>query len=219
MITQKTAIASSKPIIALTFDDGPNTSTTLEVLEILKKYNIPASFFVVGNNINDETTAVIRKAFEMGCEIDNHSQTHSNMKELSPNDILTEIKYTSDKVEKIIGVPTKFFRPPYIAVNQTMFDTINLPFINGYGANDWEDSVDAKTRYKGIAEKAKDGGIILLHDAAGNHQTVEAIDMIIPELLKQGYQFVTVSQLFEIKGIEPVESYIYTNVLQTEAWG
>ena len=219
MITQKTAIASSKPIIALTFDDGPNTSTTLEVLEILKKYNIPASFFVVGNNINDETTAVIRKAFEMGCEIDNHSQTHSNMKELSPNDILTEIKYTSDKVEKIIGVPTKFFRPPYIAVNQTMFDTINLPFINGYGANDWEDSVDAKTRYKVIAEKAKDGGIILLHDAAGNHQTVEAIDMIIPELLKQGYQFVTVSQLFEIKGIEPVESYIYTNVLQTEAWG
>ena len=89
-----------------------------------------------------------------------------------------------------------------------------LEAIAGIGANDWEDRVTAEMRAKMILKQAKDGDIILLHDAEGNSMTVEALDTIIPELQKQGYKFVTVTELFKIKGIEPDMEKVYTNVLQ-----
>ena len=95
-----------------------------------------------------------------------------------------------------------------------MFDNIDVPFIAGIGANDWEDRVTAEMRAKMILKQAKDGDIILLHDAEGNSMTVEALDTIIPELQKQGYKFVTVTELFKIKGIEPDMERVYANVLQ-----
>ena len=89
-----------------------------------------------------------------------------------------------------------------------------MPFIAGIGANDWEDRVTAEMRARMILRQAKDGDIILLHDAQGNSKTVEALDTIIPELKKQGYKFVTVSELFRVKGIEPDMTKVYTNVMQ-----
>lgn len=194
-------IDKTKPIIALTFDDGPNTGTTLDVLEVLEKYQVPASFFVIGNNINDKTSDVVKKAFDMGCEIQNHSLTHSDMTTQDPATILDEINTTSDKIFAITGTTPTFFRPPFIAVNQQLLDTVDLNFISGYGANDWEDSVSAEERAEKIITQAKDGAIILLHDMDGNQKTVDALDTIIPTLLDQGYQFVTISQLFETKNI------------------
>ena len=76
-------IDPNKPVIALTFDDGPNTGTTCEVLDILEKYMVRASFFVVGNNITPETEGVIKRAYDLGCEINNHSKTHSVMPDLT----------------------------------------------------------------------------------------------------------------------------------------
>ena len=212
--TEETEMSEEVKYIALTFDDGPNSTTTNEVIDKLEKYGIVASFFLVGNNIDDESAKAVKRAYDLGCEIDNNSRTHSNMTELSAEEIKAEYDYTDGKVYEITGEHTKFFRPPYIAVHQIMFDNIDVPFIAGIGANDWEDRVTAEMRARMILKQAKDGDIILLHDAEGNSMTVEALDTIIPELQKQGYKFVTVTELFRAKGIEPDMEKVYTNVMQ-----
>lgn len=222
-LTETTAATTLDPnakYAALTFDDGPNTVTTPLVLDKLEKYGITGSFFVIGNNITEKSEPVLKRAYDMGCEIDNHSRTHSYMNKMEAADIAEEIKYTSDKVEEITGEPTRFFRPPYIAVNQTMFDSVDLPFICGYGANDWDAKVTADERAEKILAQAKDGCIILLHDMEGNTQTVEALDTIIPEMQKQGYVFVTVTQLFEVKNVEikPDTDIVYSYAEQTSMY-
>lgn len=207
-------IDPTKPMIALTFDDGPNTTTTNQVLDLLQKYGVRASFFLIGSNITDESAEAVKRAYDMGCEIDNHSRTHSYMNEMSAEDIAAEVQFVSDKVEEITGQPTLFFRPPYIAVSDTMYQNIDMPFICGAGCDDWDASVDVDTRVKRIQRQARDGLIILLHDAQGNDQTVEALDILIPDLLEKGFQFVTVAELFEAKGIaiSGEDTNLYTTV-------
>ena len=205
-------------LIALTFDDGPNTTTTYEVLEVLKKHGVVASFFLIGNNINEESAKAVKYAYDLGCEIDNHSKSHNYMNEMSAEECAAEIKYVDDKVFGITGEHTKFFRPPYLAIDFPMWDYIEIPFIAGIGCDDWNPKVDVDRRVAVIEKKAKDGAVILMHDAEGNSQTVEAIDRIIPDLKAQGYKFVTVSELFEAKGITPAEDILYSNVMQTGTW-
>lgn len=200
--------------IALTFDDGPNSTTTNDVIDKLEKHEIVASFFLIGNNISDESAKAVKRAYDLGCEIGNHSRTHSDMTQMTEEDIKAEYDFVDEKVFEITGEHTKFFRPPYISVNQKMFDTIDVPFIAGIGAADWEERNTAEKRARAILRQAKDGDIILLHDMEGNSATVEALDTIIPELKAQGYQFVTVSELFRAKGIEPNMERVYTNVMQ-----
>ncbi len=230
VITTTTAKAESeirpedymdKKIIALTFDDGPNVTTTPKVLDMLEKHEVIASFFVIGNNINDASAEVMKRAYDMGCEIHNHSKSHPNMTEMTVEQIIEEYEYTDNKVYEITGEHTAFFRPPYIAVNDTMLENIDVPFIAGIGCNDWDDKVTADKRARSILRQADDGDIILLHDAQGNDQTIEALDTIIPELKAQGYIFVTMTDLFKIKGIEisPDDTKIYTNVLQSGQFG
>lgn len=207
-------IDPAKPVIALTFDDGPNTTTTNQVLDKLEKYQVKASFFLVGANINDETSNVVKRAYGLGCEIDNHSKTHSDMSKMAADDIAAEVKFVSDKVKEITGEATVFFRPPYIAVSDAMYDNIDMPFICGVGCNDWDDKIDVERRLKSLRRQIKDGCIILLHDAQGNDKTVELLDTLIPELKEQGYQFATVKELFEAKGvaISGDDTNLYTQV-------
>ena len=170
--------------IALTFDDGPNTVTTPQVLEMLKKHNVTGSFFLVGDNINEESARIARECFEYGCEICNHSRTHSAMPQQTSEEIKAEIEYTNDKIKQITGgIAPKFFRPPYIALCDSMYDDIPLTFICGNGAEDWLDEISAEERSKRIIDQAQNGMIILLHDMEGNFRTVQALDTIIPELL------------------------------------
>lgn len=200
----------SKPTIAITFDDGPNATTTMEVLDILEKYQVRASFFLIGTNINDESAKSVKRAFDLGCDIENHSKTHSYMDKMTADEIKDEVAYVNDKVKEITGTTPKFFRPPYIAVNDTMYENIDMTFISGNGCNDWDDKVTAEYRAKYLEKKAADGVIFLLHDAEGNSKTVEALDKAIPILLEKGFQFATISELFELKGIEI--SGTYTNI-------
>lgn len=192
----------SKPTIAITFDDGPNATTTMEILDVLEKYQVRASFFLIGTNINDESTKSVKRAYDLGCDIENHSKTHSYMDKMTADEVKDEVAYVNDKVKEITGTTPKFFRPPYIAVNNTMYDNIDMTFISGYGCNDWEDRVTAEYRAKYLEKKAADGVIFLLHDAEGNSKTVEALDKAIPILLEKGFQFATISELFELKGVE-----------------
>lgn len=205
----------SKPTIAITFDDGPNATTTMEVLDILEKYQVRASFFLIGTNINDESAKSVKRAFDLGCDIENHSKTHSYMDKMTADEIKDEVAYVNDKVKEITGTTPKFFRPPYIAVNNTMYDNIDMTFISGYGCNDWDDKVTAEYRAKYLEKKAADGVIFLLHDAEGNSKTVEALDKAIPILLEKGFQFATISELFELKGVEisGTDTNIYSELI------
>ncbi len=205
-------------VIALTFDDGPNTTTTREVLEMLKKHGVVATFFLIGDNINDESAKVVKYAHDLGCEINNHSKTHSYMSGMTAEEVKAEFGYVDERVYEITGEHTRFFRPPYIDVGDVMWENIDVPFISGIGCNDWDDNVTADRRVKVILKKAEDGSIILLHDAEGNSMTVEALDTLIPELKAQGYKFVTLTELFEEKDIEPVSQKIYSNVMQENMW-
>jgi len=206
------AVEENTKLIALTFDDGPNTTTTNDVLDVLEKYDAKASFFLIGTNINEESAESVKRAYDMGCEIDNHSKTHSNMGGMSADAIAEEISFVDEKVIEITGEPTKFFRPPFIDVSQTMYDTIDIPFICGIDCKDFMENVTAQERSDYIINHAEDGVIVLLHDATGNSQTVEAIDTVIPALQKQGYEFVTLTELFERQGESPKSNMIYSKV-------
>lgn len=189
--------------LALTFDDGPNTSVTVEILDLLEQYHIPASFFLIGNHITEETIPVVKRAYAMGCEINNHTKSHPSMPELSKEEMLAEVEDVTCKVTAITGSPTRFFRPPYIAVNDAMYDVIDMPFICGIGCDDWDIKVSVEQRLTILREQLCDGAIVLLHDSDYNHATVEVLSVLIPEFLAQGYQFVTVSDLFRAKKITP----------------
>lgn len=203
--------------IALTFDDGPNTTTTLEVLDKLKKYNVVASFFLIADLINPESAESVKKEVAMGCEIANHTKSHQDMTKMDPATIKEEIDYCSKKIYEIVGEYPKFYRPPYILVNETMVENIDLPFICGVGGRDWETQVMADERARLILEGVSDGSIILLHDLERNVETVKALDIIIPKLLEEGYEFVTISDVFKNKGITPAvhSGIVYSNVFQT----
>lgn len=189
--------------IAFTFDDGPNTATTVQILDILEAHHAAATFFLVGNNITDVSAQVVKRAFDMGCEIANHSLTHADLSQMTANEIRAEVEPVSQRIQGITGQPPRFFRPPYIAVSDTLYDTVKMPFLCGLGAEDYSPAVSAEERYTRIMAQAEDGAIILLHDMDGNAMTVEAVSRLIPALQQQGYVFVTVSELFAMKGIVP----------------
>lgn len=207
-----------RKLVALSFDDGPNTETTVRMLDMLKKHKVKASFFVIGKNINKKSAKVMKRAHREGHDIENHSLTHSSMPSLSADSMRSEISQTSALVEKYVGERPQFFRPPYIALNQTMFDNIELPFICGEGCNDWEAPVTADERAEKMLASARDGLIFLLHDFEGNENTVQAVDRIIPILKERGFTFVTVRQLFKEKGITPASGIIYTDILNATPW-
>lgn len=211
------ADAEETKYIALTFDDGPNTSTTSEVLDLLEQYNAKATFFLVGNNINEESAKSVKRAHDLGCEIDNHSKSHDYMTNLSADEIKAEIKYVDDYVYEITGEYPSFFRPPYIAVNAEMYSAIDVPFICGAGCEDWDTGVTAEQRAQKVLSQAQDGQIILMHDAQGNDQTVEALKTIIPTLQKEGYTLVTLNELFKAQNVTPDQDSMYSVVTRTGA--
>ena len=203
---------NNKALAALTFDDGPNTSTTAQVLEVLKKYNVPGTFFLVGNNIDEQSARTALSAVEQGCELENHSLTHSAMSDMEDSAIREELRVTDEKIKAVCGRTPRFFRPPYIAVSDKMHYCIDKTFICGFGCDDWDESVTVQQRIDRTLAQICDGVIILLHDAKGNDGTVKALDGIIPKMLEQGYEFVTVSELFRRKGKTPVKGEMYSVV-------
>ncbi len=207
-------ISSSTKLIALTFDDGP-TSTTSEVLDILDQYDVVATFFLIGQQVNSDTLSIMQRQVNMGCELANHSYTHEDMSGMSASDVQNQIEWTSSAIKNSVGYDVKFFRPPYLATSNTMYQNIDLPFIQGVNSQDYDSSVSASQRVSNVLNNVSDGSIVLLHDFQGNSQTVQALPSIIESLKNQGYTFVTLSDLFEYKGIDPNQEYkIWSNVYE-----
>ena len=193
--------------LCLSFDDGPNIipgdTTMNDMLDIMEKHNVPGSFFLIGNKITEENKKIIMRAVKMGCDIQNHSWTHSFMSKMSGEQIREEYKKCDDVITELVGVRPTFFRPPYVDLSQTMYDNISVPFICGRGVADWEPDKDADYRYEHMLEAADNGTIYLLHVLEGNTPTLEAVDRAIPVLKAQGYEFVNLPDLFEKCGIDP----------------
>lgn len=203
---------TGKKLVALTFDDGPNLDITPQILDILEEKGVVASFFLIGMYITEDTKPVMERQLELGCEIANHSWSHNSMSAFTAEQNKEEIQKTSDLIQEMVGVTPKFFRPPYISTSATMYEAIDLPFINGINCEDWTATVTPEQRVERILNNVKDGDIVLLHDFNGNKNTVEALPDMIDGLIADGYALVTVSKLFELKGVDPnVENKLWTN--------
>ena len=200
---------------SLTFDDGPNLTTSIRMLDVLERHKVRASFFVCGKNINDETKKIMFRAQSLGCTIENHSWTHSHMTELSSEEIKNEFDRTSALIENVTGRRPEFFRAPYIDADEKVFSSVPVPFIEGENCEDWLAEVDADTRFERIISTISSGSLLLLHDFEGNEATVECIDRLIPVLKDRGFELVTAPEIFKKLGVDPdVHGHQWKNVLK-----
>lgn len=192
-------------LCALTFDDGPSADKTALVLAKLEKYQVPATFFLVGQNIGPATTEVMLRARKDGCEFGNHSWSYAGLDSADAAAIKDSIDRTSAAIKAAVGAEPRFFRAPNLATSPAMFAAIKLPFCEGVLGMDWSGcGTDAQARAANVLSGMRDGAIILLHDVQPDpHPTPEALDILIPELKKRGYELVTLSELFRRKGIDP----------------
>jgi len=201
-------------MVALTFDDGPS-GTTPQVLDILEQNNAVATFFLIGQNVNSSTRATMQRQLNMGCELACHSYSHQDMGNMSAYQVKDEIDRCVNAIKGQVSTDINFFRAPYLSTSQTMFQNINLNFIQGITCNDWENSCSAQQRQNTVLSSVSDGSIVLLHDFQGNDNTVQALPGIIKGLKSQGYTLVTVSDLFKYKGVNPNQrGKIWTNVFR-----
>lgn len=207
-------VVPSGKMVALTFDDGPS-STTNDVLDVLQRYDAVATFFLIGQNISSSTRATMQRQVNMGCELACHSQTHSDMGSMGAWQVQNEISQCVNAIKGQVNTDVKFFRAPYLSTSNTMFQNIDLAFIQGITCNDWESYVSAEQRKNTVLSSVSDGTIILLHDFQGNSNTVQALPGIIEGLRNQGYTFVTVSDLFKYKGVNPNQrGKVWSNVFR-----
>ena len=181
-------------------------------MNLLEQYNSKATFFLVGNNINNDDNLILTRAYNMGCELGNHSRTHTDMTGMTSEEISSEISYVDSFINPIIGQNSKYFRPPYLKTNSMMFNTINKIFISGYVTNDDSSSTSIAQRINNVLDNAQDGAIILMHDLENNDNTVEALKVVLPRLISEGYEFVTLTELFNQKHIIPNSNLVYNRV-------
>ena len=190
---------NSNKKIALTFDDGPYPVYTRIILEILRKYNIKATFFLIGENVEyygDILSEIISEGHELG----NHTFSHKKLKNKSASEIISEIETCNDAIYKKCGVKTNLFRPPGGIMADICISNTNL--LSDYNiiywsidTHDWAHESPQAIASK-VAKEIKSGDIILMHDFIGkNSPTPAALELMIPKLLKNGYEFVTVSEL------------------------
>ena len=198
-IKRKLKIDPKKPMIALTFDDGPSVYTD-EVMKVFEAHNATASFFMLGQNIRHYPDTVKHMA-ENGFEICNHSWDHKSIASEDKKFIRKEVFDTQDVMYKLTGQEATYVRPPYGAWNETSEQVLEQ---NGLHIALWNvDSEDWRNRDKQVTlSRAKagafDGAIILFHDLYPT--TLEAVKELVPYLQNKGYQLVTISELFQYKG-------------------
>ncbi|MDR0326609.1 MAG: polysaccharide deacetylase family protein [Oscillospiraceae bacterium] len=193
--TQNSGIDPSKPMVALTFDDGPGKYMS-RILDTLELHNARATFFTIGSLLDAQKDTVLR-AFDMDCEILGHSWSHRDLTKLGEKTLREEILNTGDAIEAITGgVAARLFRPPYGAYNNTVSNVsaeLGFTLINwSLDTFDWKIK-DADRIYNSIMDRVKSNDIILCHDL--HAPTADAVERIIPSLIEMGYQLVTVSEL------------------------
>ena len=182
---------SEKKTVAFTFDDGPSSFTN-RLLDCLEENNVKATFFLVGYEISSFPDEVKRME-ELGMEIGNHTAEHKDLTKLSASDIQTQIETVNAQLTELVGHGASVLRPPYGSVNDTVKENASLPMILwSIDTLDWE-SKDAEKIADVVLSEIEDGSIILMHDIYST--TVDAVEILVPKLLEQGYELVTVHEL------------------------
>ncbi len=198
---------SKRPMVALTFDDGPSPQTE-RILDCLERHGAKATFFVIGRSVNTYP-AVVKRAYDMGMEIGNHTMTHPKLTTLSSSSIKSQFDQTRTAIFSATGAYPTLIRPPYGSYNSTVSSVSNAPLIL------WSiDTLDWKTRnadktVASVLNNVKDGSVVLMHDLYA--PTADAAIRIIPELIARGYSLVTVSELAEAKGYKMQNGKAYNS--------
>lgn len=185
----------SRPMVALTFDDGPSKRYTASILDALKEHNASATFFVLGSNAENAPELLQRMVLE-GNEIGNHTYSHKQLTTLSKEGIEEEIREAQECIYQITHTYPQVLRPPYGSKNDMVVSCANEARIVTWSLDtkDWKDR-DAKVIVERIMNQVKDGDIILMHDLYAS--SAQAAAIAIERLQEAGYQLVTVSQLYE----------------------
>ena len=190
----------TKPMVALTWDDGPNGSTGEAIMDVLEKYDGRGTFFLVGNRI-DEFASEVQRMAANGHEIANHSWDHDTKLSKNSSDyIVQEFAKTNAKVQEVAGVTPVLARLPGGIISDTVRSSITMPLIFwSVDTLDWKHK-DADKVISSIKSEVTDGSIVLMHELYKSTQT--ACEQIIPWLVEQGYQLVTVSELIQFRNAE-----------------
>lgn len=195
----------SNKYIALTFDDGPNYNTG-KVLDVLAKYNVKATFFVLGSKAKDNKK-ILKREYDSGMEIGNHTFNHLLLTKYKENVIKDEIDKTSSVIFEVTGRYPKLLRPSYGVYNNIVKKIGNMPIIIwDIDTLDWKYH-NSKRIASRVINKVKDGDIILMHDIYS--ATANSLNIIIPELQNRGYTFVTIPELFYYKEITLEKGMVY----------
>ncbi len=186
----------SSGAIALTFDDGPHPKLTPRLLEILKKENVRATFFMLGEQV-EKFPDVAKMVADAGFEIGNHSYSHADMTKLSIEEIRNEVRKTQDAIEKAIGKKPELFRPPYGNVNAKVYDVLKdegLEVVTwSIDPRDWDAKKSSSQVIGLVLKEGEPGGIVCIHDI--HARTVDAVPEIIGGLKAKGLQFTTAGDL------------------------
>ncbi|MGM0420277.1 MAG: polysaccharide deacetylase family protein [Bacillota bacterium] len=191
---------SNRPQVAITFDDGPSPHHTSVILDILSAYDVPATFFVLGYQV-EYYPELVKRISREGHELGNHSYSHSNFLELSPAEVEGEINRVNELLEKIVGYKPALIRPPYGSVTDKQIELLkdkNYYLVNwSLDTMDWNKEAnnvnDMLSRTENLLHP---GAIILLHDSGGNRdKTEEILPKLIEYIQDKGYELVTVSDI------------------------
>ncbi len=193
----------NRKMVALTFDDGPNFHYTTYFLDVIEKYDVRVTFFLLGSAINDETGVLLQRMVDQGCELGVHGLNHDRMVYFNSHKNYVRLNATKKEISGWIegGYESHLMRPPGGMQNEDVRSGARQAEM---AVVKWSvDSADWKTRNKTeilkvCYEKIQDGSIVLFHDRL--QSTLDAIDELIPWLLEQGYELVTVSELLESTG-------------------
>ena len=182
-----------KPVVALTFDDGPNASSTPILLDGLKERKVRATFFLIGENVEkDENEKIVKRMYEEGHLIGNHTYRHVDLSKISGREAEKEIKTTDEAIKKITGHETEFIRPPFGAMPEGEEDPDKIYVKWTVDSLDWV-TKDTEKIVEKVTADTKEGDVILMHDCYG--ESVEAALQIVDIMEKQGYEFVTADEL------------------------
>ena len=195
-------IQTKEKVVALTFDDGPHPEYTEQILNLLEQYGAKGTFFLVGEQA-EKNPQIVYRMYEEGHEIANHTYTHPFTKSVPK--VLEEIRKTDDILFSITGYSPKLFRPVEGQYTDQLVENVVK---EGYkivmwswhqDTEDWKDP-GVNTIVKKVLNGIKEGNIVLFHDGGGNRvQTVKALEIILPELKKQGYKFITVTEMLNLQ--------------------
>ncbi|MCC8128241.1 MAG: polysaccharide deacetylase family protein [Clostridiales bacterium] len=200
-------IDPSKPMVALTFDDGPQTSVGNQIMDCLAQYGGKATFFLVGDRVASRASEVQRMVAE-GHEVANHTMNHKYLQSLGAAEIQAQVNQCNDVIQSVCGVRPTLMRLPGGNHNATVVANTGMPMIQ------WSiDTLDWKTRdtastVSTVLNQVQDGDIVLMHElyeATGN-----AVLQIVPELVNRGYQIVTVREMAAAKGYSLQAGQLYS---------